>query len=326
MISILASPKAFSPAFASIQDRAIESWKRLHAEVEVILYGKDEGIDDAASRHGCHHVSGIPCSQSGAPLFNAIADHASHHARFDLQMYINADIILPPELLHRIAPVTFPRFLIVGQRIDLAHGVEFDASVADWVAELRRLHLAGMASLHAVSGVDYFIFRRGLWHGLKPLIVGRAGYDANLVAYCLRQGIPVIDATLALLALHQYHDYSHLSGGSDETFHGQEAEQNRRLHDLRRNGVDVGDASWILRCNELRRHACRGDALRQLELTLRFRCQVGLAWMAMRALWRLIEATGLRRRYPLRLDEVLVAHAAGCLRQYVSNKTGTCEE
>ena len=285
MISILASPKSFSPAFASIQDRAIESWNRLHAEVEVILYGKDEGVGDAASRYGCHHVSDIPCSKSGVPLFNAIADHANRHARFNLQMYLNADIILPPDLLLRIAPVQCQRFVITGERIDLEKEVEWNTS-EPWEARLKCLMEMGLACAHGPTGMDYFIFPRGLWDTLKPLPVGRGGYDGALLAHCLRHRIPLVDATRVLPILHQWHEYSQLPGGLMEVHHGVEAQAIRRDHDIWHSPPSVADADWVLLPGGLKSGNCRGDRLRYLEVHLRYRLRWKRLSYGLRALWR----------------------------------------
>jgi hypothetical protein len=43
MITIFATPKPFVGPIKIIQDNAIESWKRLIPECEVILLGKDSG-------------------------------------------------------------------------------------------------------------------------------------------------------------------------------------------------------------------------------------------------------------------------------------------
>ena len=285
MISILTSPKSFSPDFASIQDRAIESWKQIHPDIEIILYGMDQGIDAAAARHGCRHVSQIPCSKTGVPFFNAIADHANRHARFDLQMYLNADIILPPDLLLRIAPVQFERFLIIGERIDLEKGVEWNTSEPTG-DKLKSLMEVGLARAHGPTGIDYFIFPRGLWGALKPLPVGRGGYDGALLAYCLRHRIPLVDATGVLPILHQWHDYSQLSGGLMEVHGGVEAQAIRRDHDIWHSSPSVTDADWVLSLGGLKSGNCRGDWLRYLEVHLRYRLRWKWLSYALRALWR----------------------------------------
>lgn len=271
MISILSSPKRFTGLVGENQDHALRSWRRLHPEAEVVLYGNSPGVAEASARHDARHVPDIECSKSGVPLFNAIADHARLHARHNLQMYLNADILLPPETLVSIAPVLESRFLIVGQRIDLEEGWRYDLAVPDWAAELRRLDNLGKAKLHPVSGIDYFIFPRGLWTGLQPLIIGRAGYDSALVAFCLRRRIPVVDATHDLRVLHQDHGYSDVPGHKREVHHGTDARFNLTSHDIVHSGPNTADADLQLQGGCLLPIKCRSNHLRALEVTLRYR-------------------------------------------------------
>lgn len=112
-------------------------------------------------------------------------------------------------------------FLVLGRRTDLLAG--------------------GQRELHRPSGMDYFIFRRGMFRDLPPTIMGRAYCDSAILAYCLRRRIRVIDATDVLTVTHQWHDYGHVAGGRGEVFGGAEAQANKRNNGLRDFGPHIAD-------------------------------------------------------------------------------------
>ena len=310
MITFTAAPKPFEGNIGAIQSRAIRSWRGAHPDVEVILYGEGSGISDAAAALGVKHEPRIGTSETGVPRFDAIAEHAARSGRFERQIYLNCDILLPPDLLARLAPIDLPEYLVVGQRIDLSPGVEFEIPARDWPSAIRSLARAARAELHSPTGVDYFVFRRGMWQGLPPLIVGRGGYDGALVAFCLRRGIPVVDATWALPALHQYHDYSHVTGGHTEAHFGCDALFNYRRHDVAPSPPNTADANYQLRGGRLHAVECRDDALRALEIRLRYRWGMKYASYVFRALSRVRAALGLNSQRVIGLDELLGANGS----------------
>lgn len=52
---------------------------------------------------------------------------------------------------------------------------------------------------------DYFVYRRGLFDGMPPFIVGRAVYDSWMIVHALRSCDQVVDATDVITAVHQDH-------------------------------------------------------------------------------------------------------------------------
>lgn len=261
MITFLSSPKLFQGRSLHIQTKAIKSWLSLDSEIEVILYGKSEGSEKVASQLGIKCVPDIETNEFGTPLFGAIAEHAASHARYDHQVYVNCDILFTPELLSSVKKIPFPRFLIIGQRVDLVEGVDWNTKMLDWHKQFVFLVNEGKISLHPAGGSDYFGFKRGLWQGLPPVAIGRGGYDNALISFCREIRVPVIDATLSILAIHQYHDYSHLSGGKEKVFKGPEAEQNNLLYNQSFK-LTQNDATWRFSPNGLKRAmGRRGDWL-----------------------------------------------------------------
>ncbi|MGN0854412.1 MAG: hypothetical protein ACI4R9_02700 [Kiritimatiellia bacterium] len=152
----------------------------------------------------------------------------------ELLMYANADMLfdkaqilrLEQALGERPPPVLCGEFLLTGQRIDMLED--------------------GTKRLHRPSGMDYFVFRRGMFRDLPKVTMGRAYCDSALVAYCLRRDIPVVDASYAIRAEHQFHDYGHVVGGRSAVWEGAAALENRRLNGLRNFGPNVLDATHTL--------------------------------------------------------------------------------
>jgi len=306
MISFLASPKAFAGRSAIQQKAAVRSWLAVGVGIEVILYGDSPGTAAACVELGIRHVPYVEATKLGVPYFGAIADHAAEHARNDVQVYLNCDILLTPHILRAIEHIQFPHFLMIGQRIDLSEGIEINVSDSAILNDLNTLAHAGRIALHTPGGSDYFAFRRGTWKDLPPVVIGRGGYDNALIAYCLHQRIPVIDATLAVPAIHQFHEYGHTYGGSDEVFGGEDAKLN--LANVPVDAIPVlEDADHLLRGSELTQTQCRGDHLRHLFMKFRYD-DVPLLPSVLRELWRLQVIIGLRRQWEPTLYEVLESY------------------
>lgn len=292
MLTFLASPKPFIGHVGKIQRNAIRSWLAVHSDVEVIIYGDGEGVSEACGETRVCHVPNIPCSSSCVPYFNGIVEHASINARYDVQCYVNSDIILTPHILNAISTVTFLRYLIIGRRIDLAEGVNLHI-FQNWKKELELLVDKSLATLHAPTGIDYFVFPRGLWDRLLPLVIGRAGYDGALLAFCLRHDIPIIDGTFAIPAIHQFHDYSHVAGAEKEIWRGKDASDNRNIHEIKHSSPIISDANWKIIDNGMVHVRTQINLLRRLELKLRFGYGLSYCGLIMRAFYRIIQLFGI---------------------------------
>jgi len=297
MLSILTSCKSFTGPAGPLQCRAIYNWRALHPNIEIILYGKTDGVDAVIREFDVRYIPDIGATAKGIPYFNAIAEHATTHALYDTQLYVNADILLPRKLLDLIPTAwQFPRFLLCGQRIDLVQELPATFSPIGWETRVPYLVRSGQAKIHGTMGSDYFLFPRGMWQYLPPLIIGRGGYDNALIAFCLRQHIPLLDASWVLPVLHQFHDYSHVAGGQKSSYHGKEARQNLRLHGICHSCPTLTDADRIICGNTLRLITGRSNFLRRTEVWLYYKHNLKLLSYLFRALWHLFG--GKRWRVP----------------------------
>ncbi len=295
MLTLLCSPKPFVGEVGRNQLNALRSWQAMDAQVEIFVFGASAGAAEAAQAVNAQHVAEIEASASGAPSFNAMARHAAQSGRFDLQVYINSDILLDRSLIEALqaARARFEQFLLVGERMDLAEGVFVDVQNPHWLKDVSDQASAGRLTPHGPTGVDYFGFVRGMWQKLPPVFMGRAMCDQALLHNALRSHLPVIDATLAVKIIHQFHGYGHVTGGRQEVFHGEDRDTMARLHGLKYSLPTVADADW--RFDEhgtLQPDRVRRSWLRRAEYGLRYKYGLDRVSLVMRSLQYLAGGRG----------------------------------
>lgn len=245
MLTLFTTPKPFRGHIKTIQTNAIQSWTRLHPQCEIILFGDEEGTAEIAYRFKAHHVPQVECNEYGTPLISAMFKLAQETAHHPLVGYVNADIILLSDFVPALQRVLWPIFLVVGRRWDIDIKEPLDFSQADWEKQLRT-QLLKAGKLHPPTGIDYFAFPRGQYRDIPPFAVGRAGWDNWLIYHTRGMKIPVIDATKAITAVHQNHDYSHHPAGKAGVWGGAEAQRNRALIGRHNRLFNVRDATWRL--------------------------------------------------------------------------------
>src|SRR6266700_8123987 len=140
MLTIFTTAKPFRGHIGVIQRNAIQSWTRLHPEVEIILFGNDEGAAQAAQQFRLRHEAHIECNDLGTKRLDYMFACAQAIARHDLLCYVNCDIILMGDFLRAVERVRamHREFLMFGRRrdLDITEPLPFDSSQerqsADW--------------------------------------------------------------------------------------------------------------------------------------------------------------------------------------------------
>ena len=260
-ITIFALPKAFTDTFATIQENALKSWMQLRPCPEIILFGNDEGVAEFAQKYNLKHIPNVQRNEFGTPLLNDLFLKAQTAASKEICVYINADIILMNDFVKALDKVgtEFDQFLMIGRRwdIDITEPVEFDNE--KWQEHLR-MQVKMLGSIHLDRGIDYFAFRKGLWRQIPPFGIGRTAWDNWLVYAPLSEGKDVVDATEAVTAVHQNHNFSHITGGKETSRFKLEAQQNRKLAGpVVLMGVGAAsDATWRLTKDGLLRNKLEG--------------------------------------------------------------------
>lgn len=247
MLTLFTTAKAFRGHFKVIQSNALKSWTFLHPDAEIILFGDDEGTAEFAQSAGVRHEPKIACNEFGAPLLNDMFERAQRLARHETVSYCNADIILTADFVDALHNTrsTFDKFLMVGCRWDLDIIKPIDFSLSDWQQTLvERARKEGFQRLH--YNIDYFVFPRGLYFNLPPLAVGRRWWDNWLLWKMRAEGVPVVDATQAVVAIHQNHDYAHHPQGMAGVFFNEESRRNLELCGGSSHLHTIEDATFYL--------------------------------------------------------------------------------
>jgi hypothetical protein len=263
MLTFFTTAKSFSGEAKLRQYNAIGSWKQLHPDVEVLLFGEGEGYEQAASELGMVRVEGVENGEGGCPRIDSMFALAEHHARHDIKAYLNCDIIVLPDLLTALQKVSFDRYLMIGERWGLSVKEPIDFSVG-WEARVRdQLKATGIPG--RITAIDIFLYKGNLWGEVPPMVIGRAGFDNYLVYYCRKRGIPVVDMTGQATVIHQEHDYGHLVKGRAEVFNGSEAKRNVQLAGGWDYLFTIEDADWHLTSNGVAKNYARCDSKRSAE-------------------------------------------------------------
>lgn len=262
MISFFTVPKPFTGHIGIIQRNAIENWSRLVPGGQVILFGDESGIAEAAVATGALHVPVISRSLHGAPLMDGVFREAGRLAVHDTLCFANTDIVFGGDVAGTIATArAMAPFLVVGESIDMDVRALLTFDRNDWRSLLpldgrRRGPLA----------IDYFFFSRGVFDDVPPFALGRARFDNWLLWRAIDRGVAVIDGTASLDAIHQRHDYGHLSGGRREAYRGPDARRNEGLAGWRcyLHLHSVLDARFVVSSDGVRRRRWRFGFVRQL--------------------------------------------------------------
>lgn len=250
MVTIFTTAKPFLGHSGVIQRNALKSWKLLHADVEVILFGDDEGAGAAANDLSIRYEPEIRRAEHGTKYLNYLFEQAQKIAKHDLLCYVNCDIILTDGFLRTVERLAtlHKYFLMVGQRCDINIEAPLDFTQNDWDVKLLTFARA-TGQQRPPWFIDYFVFTRGLYRDLPPLVIGRVGWDNWLVWKARSLQIPVIDVTPVFSALHQIHDYSYHPEGISGVWRDHLSERNRRLAGGRSHLFNIFDATHQLRAS-----------------------------------------------------------------------------
>ncbi|WP_193195854.1 hypothetical protein [Nostoc sp. MG11] len=231
-ITIFTVPKAFKGHIGIIQQNAIKSWTLLRPQPQIILFGNEEGIDEIANKLRVIHVPDIQFNECGTPLLNSIFRQAQELAKNSILSYVNTDIILLNDFLlavKQLQTTSFHHFLMTGQRTDVNITESLDFDMPAWDTELCNFALK-QGTLASAVCMDYFVFPKPLYTEIPSFAVGRGYWDHWIFDYAHKLKIPVVDATHVVTAIHQNHNYNHLSGGRGAAYvKGNEAKQNAKL-------------------------------------------------------------------------------------------------
>lgn len=246
MLTFFSTAKAFRGHTGIIQRNALQSWKLLHPDVEVILFGEDEGSAQVCRELGLRHERNIIVNPSGTKRLDSIFGPAQQMAFHEFLCYCNCDIVLTRDFSLALEDLRKwrKRFLMIGRRWDTDVTAPIDFSRPAWDKELLALaHSAGFQ--RAYHNIDYFLFPRGLYAEIPPLVIGRVGWDPWLVGKAHSLGVPVVDVSDRVCAVHQNHDYGYHPQGLTGVWSDVEAHRNLEMT-RGTQFMTIEDAPWRL--------------------------------------------------------------------------------
>lgn len=230
MLTLFTTAKPFSGHSGVIQRNALRSWKLLAPDVEVILFGDEEGTAEISAELGLRHEPKVERHESGMKYLDYMFDRAQKIARHEFLCYSNCDIILMEDFWKAFQAVTTWRktFLMAGQRWDIDIVDELDVLEDGWAKKLRRLATSKGSRQHT-DFADFFVFPRGLYDHVPALVVGRSAWDAWLIWKAVSAGAPLVDCTACVVPVHQNHSYGYHPAGKQGTHEDPLAMRNREL-------------------------------------------------------------------------------------------------
>jgi hypothetical protein len=270
MLTFFTTAKPFRGHNSVIQRNALKSWKLLHPDVEVILFGEDEGAAAAVREVGIRHEPYTEKNESGSNRMDYMFLRAQQIARHEVLCYSNCDILLMQDFCEALGRVktAHSNFLMVGRRWDAEINEPLQFERNDWRAQLREQVLRE-GKQRTPDYIDYFAFSRGVFGvELPPLVVGRVFWDNWTVWKVRDAGHPVVDVSAAVIAVHQNHDYGHVPQGKQRVYYGEEARRNYEVAGGWKHLRTIADATEVLRegglkPNRLRRWAAAKRYVRQ---------------------------------------------------------------
>lgn len=255
MITFFTTAKPFTGHNGMIQRNALKSWTLAALEAEVILFGDEEGAAETARELGITHVAEVERVPEGPKKLRSFFDAAQKMARYDVMCYANCDIVLMEDFASAVKKVAGAekKFLMVGRRwdTDVAERIVFEES--EWKKRLRERARAQMAQ-RSGDWIDYFAFRKGFYLGKMPdLVIGRVFWDQWLVWKARELGGAVVDASQAVMAIHQNHDYGYHPAGKTGVW----------TDALSRRNYDLAGGRWHLRTIDDATHVLGAEGLRK---------------------------------------------------------------
>lgn len=258
MITIFASPKNFEGVFNHIQKNALNSWRSLGNNIQIIILGDSQGSKENAKMINALYIPDVKSSKSGVPYLSDMFLKAKKYSKYDILTFINADIILPKNFLDIVSKVYSQysnKFLLVGHRWDLEVNKHLDYRNNNEIAGFWE-HAKINSKKHPESGIDYFVFKKSMFKKVPDFVIGRPGYDNWLIWKARRQFVPLIDISNDIFALHQNHHFNfHNLSKDPKIFLESDGLKNKKLHGKRL--LNLSDANYFTQQGIVYKHTSK---------------------------------------------------------------------
>jgi hypothetical protein len=217
-LTLFSIPRAFTGIYARLQHNALQNWAQILPPDNIVLFGDEEGVLEAAETYGCRHYS---CQKNdfGTPVLSDVFSRIKAVSKTDYCAFVNADVLLDPNLQKVISGILayadFSKsgFMGVARRWNLDVSEVLDMTLPESFVTLKKQALAAN-DLYPPVGMDLFVFPRNFFRAMPPFSIGWPGakYDNWMLWYALSQKLPVVDMTDGVTLIHQNHP---TGGGAD---------------------------------------------------------------------------------------------------------------
>ncbi len=245
MITLLTCFKNFEGDDAVRQCNALHSWKSLHPDIEIMLFGNPQGAEDIVKEFELKHYPDVPMFENRLVQIDAMFDIAQKEGQYDIQAYVNGDMIFGKDFIEALLAINLKKFMAIGRRWTIPVDGSIKEPYKESVKDLQNFAREN-SEMDGYQSIDYFCYRRGTFTNLKPLYLGTVTWDNYMIYHCVSHKIPVVDLSKAITAIHQKHDYNYLPGKRDEFYAGPAAQHNRDLIGGWEKLFGTNDASHIL--------------------------------------------------------------------------------
>lgn len=211
--TIFTTCRPFSGKFAEPQLSAMRSWKTLDPRPDVLIIGDDKKAEEVAASLKYRFVPEVKRNHKGTPIVSSLFAQAEKHSANDILVYCNADVILTQSFTDALSVVkreleeNHRQFLMIGVRWELPKVVFKSDYGPGWEDDLGELLITDGRPSKPV-GLDYFAYNRGAFgppDKWPRFAIGRSYWDAWLVWQALYCKTWVVDATPAVLCVHNFH-------------------------------------------------------------------------------------------------------------------------
>jgi|LQYC01.1.fsa_nt_gi hypothetical protein len=225
MITFMTTFKPFVGDDETRQRNALLSWLSLGQDIEVFVFGVPPAPDDLNDQFNIKNYPLVDWNNTGMPKVDEMFKIAQCDSKNVYLAYVNGDIVLGADFVKSLCIPKWKRFLLVGQRWDTGYLAPIEDASFEAV-KCYRDTAKRQGSLRGPTGLDFFAFPKDTFSKAPPLVPGGVVWDGYMIYYAESQGIPVIDATNDILAIHQNHPYKLVSRNDRDLDAGPAAQNN----------------------------------------------------------------------------------------------------
>lgn len=213
MLTLFTTPKPFRGDIGRIQRNAIRSWLALSPSPQVLVIGEGEGVAENCNELGVVHIPEVATAASGVPLLTGLFERARAESRNEILGYVNADIILTSDLPKAIDEVraVFSQAVLICAPVNVPFKGDLDTKENNWEGAIRSL-VAEVGAPPTRKGADLFVYPKDFYDRVPRLAIGRGGFDNWLIWRAILSGLPAVEITHRVLAIHQDHSASMHAG------------------------------------------------------------------------------------------------------------------